>query len=330
MEEKKLLYFISKKLVLDTSASVINNAQTNLRNFSFMVDAIVKNGKETIYVDIKRRISLENLFRFNACKDLVELEGNDGTKFVILSVFVRDDIQDLARKLGITIIKLPPSSLTEAVYTSQKYAPSKLTSKKAFEVIYKMLAIGPSTIMRLSAETGVSYGWAHGIVARLTEIGIVERKYGLYEIVNLDKLLDSIAYERPIISITSREYWTDSDDILKFARKVSTTSKIMKINVAFMGPTASILYDPYYVRSDTAYIYVEPHQISNVVNELHLGSSGNLKVLAYLPDRDVFTDSETLDGVTVTSKRQVLLDLASFGILYRESIKRLVKRIATE
>ena len=130
MEEKKLLYFISKKLVLDTSASVINNAQTNLRNFSFMVDAIVKNGKETIYVDIKRRISLENLFRFNAYKDLVELEGNDGTKFVILSVFVRDDIQDLARKLGITIIKLPPSSLTEAVYTSQKYAPSKLTSKK--------------------------------------------------------------------------------------------------------------------------------------------------------------------------------------------------------
>ena len=61
MEEKKLLYFISKKLVLDTSASVINNAQTNLRNFSFMVDAIVKNGKETIYVDIKKRRSRNDI-----------------------------------------------------------------------------------------------------------------------------------------------------------------------------------------------------------------------------------------------------------------------------
>ena len=75
---------------------------------------------------------------------------------------------------------------------------------------------------------------------------------------------------------------------------------------------------------------MEPRQIVSLADELHLRRSGNLKVLVYLPDRDVFSDSKKLDGVTLTSQKQLLLDLASFGVLYRELFKRRVERIGIE
>ena len=330
MEEEKLLYFLSKKLVIYPPSRVTFNVQFYPGNTNLSIDAVVKNGNESIYVEIKRRITFENLFRFNSYKDLVKQQGITMAKFVFLTVFVGEDIKDIANKLEIIIIQLPSSLLTEITYDNPGYSPSKITSKRSFDVIYEMLSKGPSTIMALSQSSGVSYGWAHGIVTRLKEIGIIDRKFGLYEIVNIDKLLDSIAYERPIGSLNSKEYWTDSDDILKFARDVSSTAKIKEAKIAFMGPTASILYDPYYVKSDTLYVYVEPLKMVSLADELHLGRSGNLKVLAYLPDRDVFTDSKTLDGVTLTSQKQVLLDLASFGVLYRESFKRMVERVGIE
>ncbi len=330
MEEEKLLYFLSKKLVIDPSASVAFNVQFYPSNANLLFDAVVKNGNETIYVEIKRRISLESIFRFNSYKDLVDQQEVARAKFVFLAVFVGNDIRDIAKKLKIIIIELPASSLSEVTYENPRYSPSKITSKRSFDVIYQMLSSGPSTIMAISQASGVSYGWTHGIVTRLIEIGIVERKFGLYKVADVNKLLDSIAYERPIGSITSREYWTDSDDILKFARDVSSMAKIKGERVAFMGPTASILYDPYYVKSDTLYVYMEPRQIVSLADELHLRRSGNLKVLVYLPDRDVFSDSKKLDGVTLTSQKQLLLDLASFGVLYRELFKRRVERIGIE
>ncbi|MHB8361387.1 MAG: hypothetical protein ACYDDC_06245, partial [Thermoplasmataceae archaeon] len=311
MEEEKLLYFLSKKLVIYPSVKVTFNVQFYPCNTNLSIDAVVKNGNESIYVEMKRRITLESIFRFNSYKDLVRQQGITISKFVFLTVFVGNDVKDIAKKLEIIIIQLPHSLLNEITYDNPRYSPSKITSKKSFDVIYEMLSKGPSTIMDLSQASGVSYGWAHGIVTRLMEIGIVQRKFGLYKIVNIDKLLDSIAYERPIGSINSKEYWTNSDDILKFARDVSSTATIKEAKVALMGPTASILYDPHYVKSDTLYLYVEPHQIVSLADELHLGRSGNLKVLAYLPDRDVFADSKTLDGVTLTSQKQLLLDLAS-------------------
>ena len=77
-------------------------------------------------------------------------------------------------------------------------------------------------------------------------------------------------------------------------------------------------------------MYAEPSQIINLTEDLPLRRSGNLKILVYLPDRDVLADSKTVDGVITTSKKQLLLDLASFGVLYRESFKRMAKRIGIE
>ncbi len=330
MEQEELLYFLSKKFVIDASAKVAFNVHFFPSNTNLKVDAVVKNGDETIYIEIKRRISLESIFQFNAYKDLINRLVVPPGSFAFLTVFVGNDIMDIAKKLDIIIIQLPPSSIREVVENNPRYTPSKITSRRSFDVIYEMLSIGPSTIMALSRESGVSYGWAHGVVTRLMEIGIVERTFGLYKIVDIDKLLDSIAYERPIGSITSREYWADSNDILNFARDVSSIAKVKEVKIAFMGPTASILYDPYLVRSDTLYVYAEPSQIINLTEDLPLRRSGNLKILVYLPDRDVFADSKTVDGVITTSKKQLLLDLASFGVLYRESFKRMAKRIGIE
>jgi hypothetical protein len=330
MEDEKLLYFLSKKFVLNPSAKVIKNVQLFPNNANIMIDTMVENNKDKIYVEIKRRISLESVYRLNAYKQLLNQQGMTDTKFTLLTVYVGDNISDIAKKLGVIIIQVPPSSLSEAVYENPKHSPNKLTSKKAFDVVYKMLSKGPSTIRDLSLASGVSYGWAHGIVTRLMEIGIVERRFGLYNIVNLDRLLDSIAYERPIVSVKSRKYRIDSNDILKFTKNVSSISRAMSIKASFMGPTASLLYDPYFVRSDTIYMYVEPTRITDLVDELQLGVNGCLKVLAYFPDRDVFTDSKVVNGVTVTTQEQVLLDLASFGILYREAFKRMVKEIGVE
>lgn len=326
MVDQKILHVLSKKIRISPNARVSSEQFVQIDNVMYEFDAIVENGKELIYVEIKNRLTNEGLSKFNLYKDVITKQSKEKTKFAMVVRKVGAQAETLAKVLGIILIEAPRSFFGEDFQVSRA-TRVRLSTTKSFNVIFKMIENGPSTIQELSEISATSYGWTQAVVRRLIDLRVAERKYGLYSLSNLDKLFDAVAYERPIGSLVSKEYWAGPENIMELARDFTLHGELGNIEVALMGPTALLAYDPYQVRSDEMYLYIDSSKVTAVKDEFSLDNNGTVKIVIFLPDRNVFANSQKVNGIRVTSKEQTLLDLISFGLLYRDSCRRMVDKV---
>ena len=141
----------------------------------------------------------------------------------------------------------------------------------------------------------------------------MERKENYVEIVNKDKLLNGVAWERPFNNLKKDEIYIEYNKTHEAARDISSMLPQKNIKFAFTCFTAGGLYTGSSIRTDSVYLYLSKEDIEFFKEIFETSKKDGIKALIYLPDRDVFSESRKIEKVKVVSPSQALLDLAGLG-----------------
>ena len=274
------------------------------------------------FVEITHTASWETLSKLLLYQKILKKP----TVLVLAAKVIPDSIYSAADEVDVRIIQLPHD--ISVVQTNVK-PRGKITSDKAWRVITHLLRFGPCSIRSISQKENVSYAWAHNTVKSLISRGIINQKGNLIEIEDVKDLFNAVAWERPLRVLEFAEITTSFESAFELARTMTTASEIQKEKIAFGAYIAASLQFGYGIRSDLVYCYV-PSKDAGVIltNEYRSDAqSKGIKLILLLADRDVFSDSDTLDGVKVTSQNQTLLDLAGLGYSGLDALNHAVNKI---
>jgi DNA-binding Lrp family transcriptional regulator len=339
-ETDELLEILRAKLGLRKNAAIEEEQASIDSRLPYTVDFVVKDEDKTYFVETKNRANVDEIAHFILLKELLKKEGKESSHFmpVIAAKIIPPREEELAKELGIQLIQLPRSFKLESAKSAKSTAPKKkvkISSEKAWKVISRLLKEKMTSIRQLSILENVSYGWAHATVQSLIEQGIVKKKGNYVSISDTNKLLNGLAWERPLKNLLAGEIITDYEDAAETAKEISHVLKKQGVNFAFTSYTAGGLYTGYAVRHDAVYLYLEKDDLeflresfgrADVTKE---SEGKGVKVYLYVPDRDVFSDTGEIEGIKVVSPSQVLLDLAGLGYGGMDMAKAVLENYAS-
>lgn len=328
----EVVEFILDALDLPTGSEILDVAnlyETLSQDLPFQPDIILKADGRLYFIEVVSKVaSLDTIARV-----LRELWRQKGPRLpemmlVIAARTIRPREEQLAEKLDIRAIHLP---WTPDLSLKHEYKPSKsrITTEKSWKVVSRLLKEKSMSIRQLALREGVSYGWAHKIIGTLIEQKIVERNDSYVRIIDVKRLLNGIAWERPMKNLKIAEVPIDFSESILAARDISYMLERQKIPFAFTGYTSGGLYTGYAVRQDAVSLYLEEQHLDLFEEFFGEPSGGGIRAGVYAPDRDVFSDTRQIEGITVVSPAQTLLDLAGLGYSAMDLTKAMVDMYAT-
>lgn len=297
-----------------------------------IIDYVLEDNSTIYYVEVKKRVNPEAVARFYAAEDLILSTPDLSRKkevFLIVGQEVDPVSLKMADRLGIRIERL---STPLPKQNSNESFRIKITAEKAWKSVTTLLEYQPTSIYNVMKKSGVSYGEAHRVVSYLRTRGLIRKSGNFVSIVNFRPILNAVFWERPFASLIHGSYHIDSELMEDLIHELSALLHEYKVRHAFTG---FIAYEKYYggIRSEgPLYLYVD---FSNpAVNELiqqfsnHDNRKPNLAI--YKPDRDVFSNSQTIGGIQLVSREQLLLDLSggdSIAIQYATEMVKFFGKI---
>ena len=332
-----ILQFLRYRLDLTEEAQIISEPQSVRSDAIFKADFLISDGGRILFVIIKRRLSFGDLARIKFLQDFninfelnhyLRIDSNKKIEVVALTVYYSRDVEEYFVRNELNVLTVPPE-LYRVISPEHKVLIPKLSSGPSFKVIYTLLELRSASIAEISRISGVSYGWTHAVISRLIQVGGVNRHSGFISVSNIERILDSIAYERPLKSLVFKEVYVDYDNALDLSREITALAEIMQIHPVFTSYTASSVRDKYNVRHDNAVLYLSKAEFSAIAERIPVNPNGKIRLTALIPDRDVQQKTEVIYGINVASEEQTLLDLISGGISTREIVLRLVEKLVS-
>ncbi len=315
---------------LGFSENALIRQESMLRdNYPLQFDLIIEDGSKTYIVELKRIVRLEALSQLGLLKLLLDATNvsTHNIEFVIVGKRITADAAEAAKKTGIRFIKLPADVNLEKAHEKPGIALVKLTFPKSWQVISYLLKKKETSIRQLAIRSGVSYGWTHATVQALATKGIVSGAGGYVKIIDINKLLNGIAWERPFERLFAQEIRIAASSPIALAQEICLVCDEQQIPCAFTSFTAGEIYTGYSARHDSVYLYLEKKNIAELTGMFDVQSEGGIAVRIYTPDRDVFKDRRTfsVQGVWLVSPAQALLDCAGLGYAGRDLTLKLVE-----
>ena len=328
----EVVEFILDALDLPTGSEILDVAnlyETLSQDLPFQPDIILKADGRLYFIEVVSKVaSLDTIAR--VLRELWRQKDPElpEAALVIATRAIHPREEQLAEKLDIRVIHLPWAS---DLPLKHEYKPSKsrITTQKSWRVVSRLLKEKGISIRQLALREGVSYGWAHKTIGTLIEEKIVEKDDNYVRIIDAKRLLNGIAWERPMKNLKIAEVPIDFSESIPAARDISYMLERQKIPFAFTGYTAGGLYTRYAVRQDTVSLYLDEQHLDLFKDLFREPSGGRIRAWVYAPDRDVFTDARQIEGITVISPAQTLLDLAGLGYSAMDLTKIMVDMYAT-
>ena len=324
----ELIALLRSELHLSEDA-IIKQESSLDDNYTIRFDLIIVDGRKTFIVELKRIVRLAELSQLGFLKLLLTTNrvDIDNIEFVIVGKRVTKEAIEAAERTGLRIISLPAEMNIADSGEKPGNKLVKLTSPKSWRVISYLLKINETSIRQLAIGSGVSYGWAHATVRALIQKGIVSDTGGYVKISDINKLLNGVAWERPFERLLAREIRITADNPIALAQEICLVGVEQRIPCAFTSFTAGEIYTGYSARHDSVYLYLEKKDIITFAGMFDVRSDGGIAIRIYVPDRDVFTDSNpfSVNGVRVVSPAQALLDCAGLGYGGRDLTQKLVE-----
>lgn len=328
-ERNKTHAYIMDFLDIPLGAGVIN-VEPYLKDLPFSPDLILEKDNILYVIEIKSRVTVDTISRLNLFRELWQRENADGKqiRLIVAAKYFPKMEQELMEKLEITAIKLPWSFMSESreQYTS---AGHRITSEKSWKVISRLLKEKKTSIRQLALLENVSYGWAHKTIRALMQQNIVKQENSHVSISDVNKLLNGIAWERPLSNLRMKQMRINFTESTIAAKDITSAFKQGNIPVAFTSYTAASLYTGYGVRHDAVYLYIPEEHIGHFRELFGSDSESGILALIYHPDREVFRGTKEKEGVKIVSPAQTLLDLAGMGYSAMDMTKQMVSAYAT-
>jgi hypothetical protein len=315
---------------LGLSDRVVMRPESTFKDsYPILFDLIIEDAAKTYIVELKRVVRLDSLSQLGFLKLLLKdsaLSTSD-IAFIIAGKRITPEAKDAAEKTGIQFIKLPADLNLEEGHDKPSTIPVKLTSPKSWQVISHLLKMKEASIRQLSIASGVSYGWTHATAKALVSKGIASDAGGRLRIIDINKLINGIAWERPFERLFAQEIKITAESAIELAKEICLVCDEQQIACAFTSSTAGEIYTGYSARHDSVYLYLETKNITELAEMFDVPTQGDIAVRIYAPDRDVFMDRRTfsVEGLWLASPSMVLLDCAGQGYAGRDLTQKLVE-----
>jgi hypothetical protein len=221
-----------------------------------------------------------------------------------------------------------------------------LTSDPSWNVVSQLISRGRfPTVRALATASKSSYAWTHTVVAYLASLSLVRRTGNAVEISEMQRLLDYVGMERPMLGLRSLELpvaeGIPAPELIRLVRELFPSVGSMSV----CGLSAASAHGSALEFPQVLQVYAEvPHDVRNALahkTTLHPGGvlttharrpgdvpaadvGGSARLEFYRPDRDVASAASALSGAPVVSLRQTLLDCAGLGSAGHRAIVQLV------
>ncbi|MDO9517848.1 MAG: hypothetical protein Q7J10_07355 [Methanosarcinaceae archaeon] len=293
-------------------------------------DVVLEENGTIYFIEIKSKATVDTVARMNLFRALWSQNGSTRSiHLVIVAKSFSEGVKRIIDHMDITMLKLPWSFKPD-IENKFSAKTHRITSDKSWKIVSRLLKEKNTSIRQLSLLENVSYGWAHKTIQALIQQNIVKQDYNYVSISNVDKLLNGVAWERPLMGLKSYEVQISFSESMHAARKI-TEAFAMQDNmpVGFTSYTAATLYTGYGVRNDAVYLYLKDEHIDffRELFESHQfepQSENGIKAIIYRPDRDVFQDTQVKEDIRIVSASQTLLDLAGMGYSAMDITKEMV------
>lgn len=249
--------------------------------------------------------------------------NEENVRIVLAAKSIPHGVREALEAVDGLAVELPPSLRLEGSRASVPMGKTQVTTPKAWHVICALLARPAPSINQLHEAADVSYGWTHRTVRNLEELGVVGRENGLLTVTDRSKLLNGVAWERPLGALETTEMPTGFASVEEGGRELTRALGRAGSEFAFTAHTAGALYTGYAFRSDRFYLYVDDTEI---VRDL-VGDGDGPTLVLYEPDRDL-EGWEEVEGLRLASRCQVLLDLAGMGPKAGDMTRAMVDHLA--
>ena len=198
-----------------------------------------------------------------------------------------------------------------------------LASTQSYKIVCYLLEHPRSNILTISKATGVSYGWSNEVVNFLKGAGIVSVGWRRCELVDAIRLLEILAFQRPFDKLIAHSFSlevlsiTEGEDLL---RKSCRRENLGYELTVFSGLRR---FMEYYITYPTIHAYVEDIRISEQIPK----GNGPISINLLSADHpDILDNSVEVEGFSVCSRAQVIIDLFSSG-LGRDAAVKLVEMV---
>jgi len=300
---------------LPEGTEVVANGSVRGLEGILLPDYTVQSETVQYLVQVKHRLKVQDLaLALLARETLRRGEGSGTTRSepVLMCKVVPPDLQSLADSVDIHVLRLDwevplPGRKGEGSTAKAR----KVTSQKSWRVVFTLLDTGPTSIKALARRADLSYGWAHATVAKLMDMGVASRTAEGVTIVDVAKLLNGVAWERPFGELRKMTVRMKAKDAMAAAMSLQSFLDDGQVEHAFTSWTAGELYTGYLKRGDSIHLYVNRDRW-DMIRGLDEGDGG-IEVHVYLPDRDVFSRTERVQGLDLVERAVALLDLAGLG-----------------
>ncbi len=326
MADEEIISFLKRRLDFSEKARVVREQLIDM-GFRFKPDIIIEDDNRIFIVETGLTITFEVMAQLRTYRDILKNRYKDSDVVAAIAVkTIQPSLEEMARLFEIMVIRLPGGVDTSGMSRNAYRQKTRLTSEKTWKLISCLLKERSSSIRQVALKSGVSYGLAHLAMNMLVVKGIVARKTGYYEVIDVKKLLNGIAWERPLERLKAFEINTGFVDSHHAARQITIELANMSIDVAFTSYTAGSLYTGYGVRHDAVYLYLEKGYEDEFKRIFEHEEKGGVRAIVYVPDRDVFNESRDIESVSVVSPGQALLDLAGLGYSGMDMTNALVEK----
>jgi hypothetical protein len=283
--------------------------------------ALIKSDKQDlkVLVEVKlRRPTPEDIMRISFYRTMLNEKKDQRIKILLYSPVFPSKVRQLARIADVELVDLP-EHFFEATGSTKHI---KITSEKAWSVITQILKRGRLSIRQTSIRSGTSFGWTHAIFTQLQRSGILERQGNAYVLVDLPRLLDGIAWERPLSSLIVKEWTAPTSSLDETVEDIRIADK----DAIFTGYHAAEGISEYSRRTDIVQVYaLHAEHIERQVGT----SDKGIKVQVLWPDRCILVTQghgTSKDRLLTVTEDQLLLDLAGLGIPARDILTKILDR----
>lgn len=294
-------------------------------NLPFTPDLLLKKADVVYVVEIRSKVTIDVIARLNLLRDLwMQNKPAEKIQLVIAAKFIPQLEQDLMERLDMQAIKLPWSFRSES---REQYTPTnqRITSEKSWQVISRLLKEKKTSIRQLSLMENVSYGWTHRTIRTLMQQNIVKQDNNHVSISDVNKLLNGIAWERPLSNLKIAEIKIKFDEAATAAKEITAAFRPQDdLALGFTSYTAASLYTGYGVRHDAVYFYMRTEHLGYFRELFEASSQKGVLAVIYQPDREIFQNTQEIEGIRIVSAAQTLLDLAGMGYSAMDLTKQMV------
>lgn len=300
-----------------------------------IIDYVLEDQNTLCYVEVKRRVTPEAVARFYATEELirsVSSQSGKNEKFLIVGREVDPVSFRIAERLDIKIERVYMDSSTFPSPKSNEPFRIKITADKAWKSVTTLLKHQPTSIYNVKKQSGVSYGEAHRVVSYLKSRGLINKSGNYVSIANFRPILNAVFWERSFFALAQGSYYVNSQLAGDLVREVSTLLKESKIKHVFTG---FIAYEKYFggIRTQAPldlYIDFSNPGVDDLIEQFSTIDNKKPNLVIYKPDRDVFSDSNTVGGIQLVCREQLLLDLSggdSISIQYATEMVKFLGKV---